>query len=76
MGTAGLAWESRILAAAGIRLLTTTVGSSVSRVYAYDQRNNLTSALVDGLLTTFVYDGDGHHRQMSVAGEVTTYALE
>ncbi len=58
------------------RLITTTVGSNVSRVYAYDQRNNLTSALVDGLLTTFVYDGDGHRRQMSVAGEVTTYTLD
>jgi GH24 family phage-related lysozyme (muramidase) len=36
----------------------------------------LTAALVDGLLTTFVYDGDGRRLQMSIAGEVVTYTLD
>jgi hypothetical protein len=36
----------------------------------------LIAALVDGLLTTFVYDGDGHRLQLSVAGEVITYTLD
>ena len=58
------------------RLITTTVGSEVTRVYGYSQNGNMTSALVDNLLTTFVYDGDGNRLQMSVAGEVTTYTLD
>jgi YD repeat-containing protein len=58
------------------RLITTTVGANVSRVYTYSQDGDLREALVDGLLTTFVYDGDGHRLQMSVAGEVTTYTLD
>lgn len=58
------------------RLITTTVGATVSRVYTYSQSGDLTAVLVDNLLTTFVYDGDGRRLQMSVAGEVTTYTLD
>ncbi len=58
------------------RLITTTVGLNISRVYTYSQDGDLTAALVDGLLTTFVYDGQGHRLQMSVADEVVTYTLD
>jgi YD repeat-containing protein len=58
------------------RLITTTVGANVTRIYTYSQDGNLTAALVDGLLTTFVYDGDGRRLQMSVGGEVTTYTVD
>jgi hypothetical protein len=34
------------------------------------------AAKVNGLLTTFDYDGDGNRLRMSVAGEVTTYTLD
>jgi YD repeat-containing protein len=57
------------------RLITTTVGSQVSRVYGYNQRGHLLQADVDGLLTTFAYDGDGNRLLMSVAGVVTIYTL-
>jgi YD repeat-containing protein len=58
------------------RLLTTTVDSQASRVYGYNQRGHLLQADVDGLLTTFAYDGDGNRLLMSVAGVVTTYTLD
>lgn len=58
------------------RLVNTAVDSVNGRSYAYDQRGNLTSALVDNLLTTFVYDGDGRRLQTAVAGEVVTYTLD
>jgi len=34
------------------------------------------AAKVNGLLTTFDYDGDGNRLRMSVAGEVTAYTLD
>ncbi|HUM67575.1 MAG TPA: PKD domain-containing protein [Chloroflexota bacterium] len=58
------------------RLITTTVGGNVTRVYSYSQDGDLIAALVDGLLTAFVYDGQGHRLQMSVDGEVVTYTLD
>jgi YD repeat-containing protein len=58
------------------RLITTTIGVNVSRVYTYSQDGDMLAALVNGLLTTFDYDGDGHRLRMSVAGEVTTYTLD
>lgn len=58
------------------RLMTTAVGSNVTRLYTYNQRGNLTAATVDGLLTTFVYDGNGHRLRMSVGSEITTYTLD
>lgn len=58
------------------RLITTSVGTEVTRVYSYTQDGDMSAALVDNLLTTFVYDGNGNRLQMSVAGEVTTYTLD
>ncbi|MCP4362187.1 MAG: RHS repeat protein, partial [Chloroflexi bacterium] len=58
------------------RLITTTVAGSISRLYDYSQDGDLISALVDGITTTFTYDGAGNRLQMSVAGEVTTYTLD
>ena len=55
------------------RLIITTFGSNVSRVYSYSQDGDLTRAEVAGLVTTFAYDGNGSRLQMSVAGETTTY---
>jgi YD repeat-containing protein len=45
------------------RLITTTVAGNVSRVYQYSQNGNLVSADVDGLLTTFTYDGRDNRRR-------------
>ena len=58
------------------RLITTTVDSQMTRLYQYNQRGLLITATVDSLVTTFLYDGQGRRRQMSVAGETTTYALD
>ena len=58
------------------RLITTTVGSQVARVYDYSQDGDLTLAVVDGITTTFSYDGLGHRLLMSVAGEVVTYTVD
>jgi len=58
------------------RLITTTIGVTVSRVYTYSQDGDMLAALVNGLLTTFDYDGDGNRLRMAVAGEVTTYTLD
>ena len=58
------------------RLITTTVGNDVTRVYTYSQDGDMTAALVNNLLTTFVYDGNGNRLQMSVAGNITTYTLD
>ncbi|HUM67570.1 MAG TPA: hypothetical protein PLK31_01825, partial [Chloroflexota bacterium] len=51
-------------------------GGNVSRVYSYSQDGDLIAALVDGLLTTFVYDGNGNRLQTAVDGEVVTYTLD
>ncbi len=58
------------------RLITTTVDSQMTRLYQYNQRGLLITATVDSLVTTFLYDGQGRRRQMSVAGETTTYVLD
>jgi YD repeat-containing protein len=55
------------------RLITTTVGSNVTRVYSYSQDGDLLQAVVDGLTTTFAYDGNGRRLQLTAGGEVTTY---
>jgi hypothetical protein len=57
-------------------LITTTVGGVISRIYDYSQDGDLISANVDGLLTTFAYNGNGQRLLMSVAGQVTTYTLD
>ena len=57
-------------------MITTTVASTVSRVYSYSQDGDLLSALVDGQTTTFLYDGNGNRLQMAVGSEVTTYTLD
>ncbi len=58
------------------RLITTTVASNLSRVYGYSQDGELISAVVDNLLTTFAYNGNGQRLLMSVAGQVTSYTLD
>ncbi|MCC6608015.1 MAG: hypothetical protein IT327_32715 [Anaerolineae bacterium] len=58
------------------RLITTTVGGNVTRLYSYSQDGDLLQADVEGAITTFVYDGNGNRLQMSVEGTVTTYTLD
>jgi YD repeat-containing protein len=40
------------------------------------QDGDLTLAVVNGVTTTFSYDGAGNRVLMSVAGEVTTYTVD
>ncbi len=58
------------------RLITTTVAGNVSRLYSYSQDGDLLEAVVDGLTTTFAYNGNGNRLQMSVGVTTTTYLLD
>ncbi|MEW6324314.1 MAG: hypothetical protein AB1515_02900 [Nitrospirota bacterium] len=48
--------------------LTQYVQSGVTQTYAWDAQNRLSSATVNGVLTTFVYDGDGGRVKKLVRG--------
>ncbi|HSH05115.1 MAG TPA: hypothetical protein VLL52_21550 [Anaerolineae bacterium] len=57
----------------GHELLTTTVDGVVTRIYSYTQAGHLDTAIVNGLTTTFAYNGDGLRLRMTVGSSSTIY---